>query len=218
MRRAPVLVAAFGVLAIATIGWPGLAMFDARGEVVAAATDGPLTAIVLIGSLGHVGYLGRILAAGLGRRSAAVAAGADPRPTWPPHHGALRPADALRIWRANRAPVAAGLVLVLAWLALAVAGGAFGGPRAAAGFPPQPTPGPSTSPSVEPSPTASPTPRPTASPTPFGSPSSGQPSPSASGSPGTSDGVPSDGPVQSPPRIGSPSAEVPSFVPLSPAP
>jgi NADH:ubiquinone oxidoreductase subunit 2 (subunit N) len=219
MRRAPVLAAAFGVLAIATIGWPGLAMFDARGAIVAAATDGPLTAIVLIGTLGHVGYLGRILAAGVGRRSAAVASGADPRPTWPPHHRALRPADLLAAWRVNRAPAAAVLVLLLAGLALAVTGGAFGGPRAAAGFPPQPTPGPSTSPSVEPVPSPSPTSAPSVVPTPIVSPSSGAPSPSGSGSPGASGGaLPGDSPLQSPPRIGSPSAEVPSFVPLSPSP
>jgi NADH-quinone oxidoreductase subunit N len=219
MRRAPVLAAALVVVTIATIGWPGLAMFDARSEVVAAATSGPLGAIVLIGTLAHVGYLGRILAIGVGRRSAAVAAGAAPRPAWPPHHGTLRPADAVRVWRANRTPAAAALVLVLAGLALTVAAGGFGGPRAAAGSPPQPTPGPSTSPSLEPSPSPSPTLRPTASATPTESPASGSPSPSDGRSPGAS-GSPtaSESPLASPPRIGSPSPAVPSFVPLSPAP
>lgn len=218
MRRAPVLAAAFVVVAIATVGWPGLAMFEARGSVVAGATSDVITPIVLIGTLGHVGYLGRILATGFGRRSAAVAAGADPFPAWPPHHGRLGPADAFRIWHANRAPIAALTVLILAGLALAVAAGGFGGPRAAAGFPPVPTPAPSASPSPSPSPTPSPTVPPTSRPTPSGSPASEEPPPSDGGSPGTSASPPPASPATGSPGASLPSPVAPSFVPIGPSP
>ena len=222
MRHTPVLAAALVVVAITTIGWPGLVMFDARGDIVEAATGGPLTPIVLIGTLAHIGYFGRIVAAGLGRRTSTVAAGADSRPTWR-IHGAVRVADAARIWDTNRAPTAAVVVLLLAGLALAVAGGGFDLPRAAAGLPPRPTPGAPASPSPAPSDSPSPSLRPTAPPTPTGEPASGEPSAAGEQSPGASgsavaSGSPLESPLQSPPRVGSPSPEAPSFVPLGPAP
>ena len=174
-RRAPLLAGALLAIAVATVGWPGLAVFDARGDVVAAATETPLTAIVLIGTLGHIGYFARIAGAGIGRRSAAVAGGLDAWPRWPVRGASIRPADASRIWRANRGPVASFVVVLLAGLAVLVAAGGLGGPRAAIGGLPRPTPSATPSPSI--APTVSPSPPRTRTPIPTSS-----PSPSASGS------------------------------------
>ena len=172
-RRAPLLAGALLAIAVATVGWPGLAVFDARGDVVAAATETPLTAIVLIGTLGHIGYFARIAGAGIGRRSAAVAGGLDAWPRWPVRGASIRPADASRLWRANRGPVASVVVVLLAGLAVLVAAGGLGGPRASIGGLPRPTPSavpsPSFVPTASPSPSQTRTPNPTSSPIPTAS-------------------------------------------------
>jgi formate hydrogenlyase subunit 3/multisubunit Na+/H+ antiporter MnhD subunit len=200
-RRAPLLALAVVVIAVVTIGWPGFALFDARSAVVASATGGPFTAIVLIGTLAHVGYFGRILAAGIGRRSSAVAGGMGPWPSWPARGVRLMPSDAERLWTANRAPIAAALVLALAMLSLLVSAGGLDGPRAAAGPAPRVTPSPSASPTPSPTPRPLPTGRPTATPTPVESPSE-----PATGSPAPGDGS------------ASPSSGNPSGSPVSPSP
>lgn len=146
MTRSPLLAGAFGLLALATVGWPGLAYFDARTTIVEAALGGPARAIVLLGMLGSVGYLGRILAAGLGRRSPTVAASADPRPLWPTRGDEPLVRVLPRAWRANRAPIAATLVALLAAGSIVVGMGGGGAREAAAAPAPTLPPSPSVAP------------------------------------------------------------------------
>ncbi len=127
--RSPILGVAFGVIAIAAIGLPGMAAFEARGALVSAALPGPFDAIVTIGAFAPIVYLGRLLLVGIGRPSAAVAAAPRGVIRW---HGGRTPgwaggslAGAVRAVpaevRANRLPLAAAAVLGLAILGLAVA-------------------------------------------------------------------------------------------------
>ena len=206
-RRSPILAVALLLVAAASIGWPGLAMFDARSDVIRVAAGSPLGAVAAIAVLAHLGYFARILAVGLGRRTAAVAAGPETRLYLPggPSRGR---GSASRVWRENRPLAAAAAVLILALIGLFVAAGGLGGPSAAAGGPPR---GPTASPTPSPVPSASPSP----SPSPTRAPSTPVPTeptePSAPASPEVS---PSDG--ASPAASGA-SAEA-SFVPISPAP
>jgi formate hydrogenlyase subunit 3/multisubunit Na+/H+ antiporter MnhD subunit len=133
--RSPLLAASFVAVVVAGIGLPGFAAFDARASLVDLALDGPLATLVLVGTLSPLAYYGRLFAAGLGRPAGRVAG-----ETWRPRIEALDLTDlpgwSRRSWDANRAVSSAGLSLVLAVLAIAVAGGAFGVTTAAAGLPP----------------------------------------------------------------------------------
>ncbi len=145
-RRSPMLLVALMAIAVATIGWPGLAAFAARGSLIDLVLDGPLALFTLVASLAGVVVYGRVLLAGLappGHAVDAAAAGRPSRPAGRPRgpspslHG-----DAIDAWIANRGLIAAAGVLALSGLALAVAGGGLGVADAAAGLPPgagQPT-------------------------------------------------------------------------------
>ena len=134
--RSPILAIAFGATVIASIGLPGLAAFQARGELIALTLDGIPAIIVWLGVLSPVVYYGRLFLVGIGR--------ADPRGAgaagWRPRVAPLAMTD-LRgwltmTWSDNRAFVASIGALVLAVLALGVSAGLFGGPEASAGLPP----------------------------------------------------------------------------------
>ena len=129
--RSPVSAVAFGLVVLASLGFPGLAAFEARSTLVAAAIDGPFATLVVVGVLAPVAYYGRLLAVGLRR------------PDGPPEPGAWRPQVApvnltapgewwRKTWEANRAFTGALVAALLALLAVSAAGGAFGGPEAAA--------------------------------------------------------------------------------------
>ncbi len=133
--RSPLLAGTFALVALASLGLPGLAAFDARSSLVSLSLDGPLALIVLLGTLTPAAYYGRLLLVGLDRAGGR----AEPR-TWRP---TLEPLDltdlpgwAGRSWAANRRVGAASGAIVLALLAVAVSIGGFGGPEAAAGLPP----------------------------------------------------------------------------------
>ncbi len=74
-RRSPLLGLALLAIAVASIGWPGLAVWEARGTLVDLAIDGPLEAVVALGSLASVAYYARLLVVGMRRPSPAVIAG-----------------------------------------------------------------------------------------------------------------------------------------------
>ena len=176
-RRSPLLGVALGVIAAASVGWPGLVVWEARGRILELAVDGPLRVIIAAGGIASLAYYGRLLAVGLRRPSETVAAGPNPWPERPPREVAERVAarraavvDALTamepLWSLNRAPIAAVLVLVLSLAGCAVAAGGFGiaeaarAPSAQSGVPQdgagpsaEPSPGlePSLDPSAEPS-------------------------------------------------------------------
>jgi len=134
--RSPLLAAAFGLIVVASIGFPGLTAFEARSALVELAADGPLTALVLIGTLAPLAYYGRLLSIGLARPDGPL----DPEIDWRPRIARLDLTALSAWWRttwsANRA-FSSGLVAVLlAVLAAATSAGAFGGPVAADGVGP----------------------------------------------------------------------------------
>jgi len=134
--RSPALGVVLALVVIASVGVPGLAAFDARGALVGLAVDGPLAALVLLGTLSPLAYYGRLLVVGVGRPEGRHLGGRGWRPVVSPIdltdiRGWLR-----RTWSDNLAVTATGGATVLAILALAVSTGAFGALQAAAGLPP----------------------------------------------------------------------------------
>jgi len=134
-RHSPALGIAFAGILVAAIGLPNMALFQARTDLVSSAMPGigPIVAIV-IAAMPAI-YLGRIAIAGLAPVSPAVAAGMPGRPRWRggraagwsggPVTQAIRaiPGEL----RANRAPLMALGVVLLAVMALLTATGGAGG-------------------------------------------------------------------------------------------
>ena len=136
VRRSPLLTVTFALIALASIGYPGLVAFDARTTIVNDTLTGPLATIVLIAVLAPIAYYGRLLVIGLLPPDRLV----EPVDAWRPvvkrlDLTAVRP-WLTATWDANRAFSTGAIAFVLAILALATAGGAFGGPAAAAEGPP----------------------------------------------------------------------------------
>ncbi len=134
--RSPLLTVAFGLVVIASVGYPGLASFEARTAIIEGALPGPFATVVLIAALAPIAYYGRLLVIGLRRPDRVL----DPVDAWRP---VVTPLDVTAIrpwlsttWQANRAFSTGAIAFVLAVTALATAGGAFGGPAAAAEGPP----------------------------------------------------------------------------------
>jgi hypothetical protein len=181
--RAPSLAAVLAVVVLASIGLPGLAAAEARGQLVSLVLDGPVALVVLVGTLSPLLYYGRVFAIGMQR------AGVGPRIAWRPVLDRIDLTDVRaslrRAWTDNRLVAATAGAGLLAILALVVSAGAFGAPEAAAGLPPAIgesvesfTPGQSTEPAASDLPGSSDAPSAepgTASPEP-----SGEPSPTAS--------------------------------------
>jgi NADH-quinone oxidoreductase subunit N len=135
-RRSPILAVAFGLVMIATVGFPGLSTFEARTALVRLSLDGPLATIIAIATLAPLLYYGRLLVVGLARPDGV----GRPAGAWRP---SLRPADVTATrqwlrgtWNDNRAFTTAVVAALLGVLAVATAAGAFDGPAAAAGLPP----------------------------------------------------------------------------------
>jgi NADH:ubiquinone oxidoreductase subunit 2 (subunit N) len=137
-RRSPLLAIALVGIVVATIGAPGLLAWSVRASLVQGAAGGPLQAILLLAGLASLVYYARIGLVGLGRPSLLVAAAPTDRPV-----AAARTGTAIEAvqagWRTNRAPIAAGFVLVLVLVSLVVATGGLGGPDAARAAAPEPS-------------------------------------------------------------------------------
>jgi NADH-quinone oxidoreductase subunit N len=131
MRKAPWLAVGFGIIAVGAIGLPGMALFDARAILVNDAVGGPAGVFILVAALTPIAYLGRILATGIGRPTDAVASAPSGNPRWRggreagwsdlPLRQILRalPAEL----EANRAPLVAVGVVILAAIGFAFAAG-----------------------------------------------------------------------------------------------
>ena len=134
--RSPILAVGLVLVVIASVGFPGVAAFDARAALVNGSLGGPSATVVLIGTLAPIAYYIRLFAIGLARPDRAT----GPLSAWRPvikrlELTALRPW--LRTtWDVNRAFTSASIALMLALLALGTSAGAFGGPAAAAEGPP----------------------------------------------------------------------------------
>jgi formate hydrogenlyase subunit 3/multisubunit Na+/H+ antiporter MnhD subunit len=124
--RSPLLGASLAVVAVAAVGLPGTAVFVSRRDVIDGAVGGPLGLIVLAGSLGSVAIYGRLLWVGLRTPGASVAGTADWRPVgpagWRSRSGG-RAGQAAAGWDANKLPIAAVAVLLLAVISMAVSAG-----------------------------------------------------------------------------------------------
>ena len=83
VRRAPALGIAFGAIILGSVGLPGMAVFDARITLVGEAVPGLPGFLVLVVALSPVVSLGRVLGAGFGLPSAAIAGAPSGRPRWP---------------------------------------------------------------------------------------------------------------------------------------
>ena len=144
--RSPLLAIAFGLIVVAGLGFPGLAVFEARSTLVDLAVGGPLALLVLLGTLAPLAYYGRLLSIGLGRPDGPP----DPEIDWWPRISKLDVTAPGAWWQANwttnRAFSSSLVAVVLAILAVATSAGAFGIPEAAAA---SRSDGPSPSPSVE---------------------------------------------------------------------
>jgi formate hydrogenlyase subunit 3/multisubunit Na+/H+ antiporter MnhD subunit len=155
-RRSPVLGLALLGVFVASIGLPGMLVLSTRIDLARLALPGPLAIGLLALSLVSLAYYARLAVIGLRRPSVAVASGADWMPRMvgrerlparsrrrgvsasPRRQPPDQLVDVLSILRANRGPIAAGVVLVMAVIAVAVSGGAFGVEAAAAGARPVP--------------------------------------------------------------------------------
>jgi len=163
--RAPILGVVLGLVVVASIGLPGLAAAEARGQLIALVLEGPVAAIVMLGTLSPLLYYGRLFAVGIDRT------GGIERVGWRPAFDRIDLTNVRvslrRAWADNRNVTATAGAAVLAILALFVSAGAFGGPQAAAGLPPvvgesvesfgpgeSEAPAASDAPTVEPSPGA----------------------------------------------------------------
>ena len=79
--RAPVLGLALVAIVLASVGWPGMAAFAARGTLVGLVLDAPLSSLLLAFALSAILYYGRLAVIGLLRPGPLVAAaGSRPRP------------------------------------------------------------------------------------------------------------------------------------------
>lgn len=134
--RSPALGVVLALVVIASVGVPGLAAFDARGEIVGLAVDGPLAVLVLLGTLSPLVYYGRLLFVGVGRPDGRLAGGGSLRPVVSPVDLTNLRGWLSRTWSDNLVVTATGGAALLAILALAVSSGAFGASTAAAGLPP----------------------------------------------------------------------------------
>ncbi len=180
-RRAPVLAIGLVAIAIATIGWPGLSVWEVRATIADLALPGVLAVIVTIAPLGGLVVYGRILAIGLQPESQHVKTGRGERPSWPaplPNRPMVGRSPVERgfekaghaaggmldvAWllpaaiRRNRMGLASLAVLVLAGLSITVSAGGFGVPAAARAVPAlvEPGPGQPTEPNETPGPSPS---------------------------------------------------------------
>jgi NADH-quinone oxidoreductase subunit N len=134
--QSPALGVVLALVVIASVGVPGLAAFDARGEIVGLAVDGPLAVLVLLGTLSPLVYYGRLLFVGVGRPDGRHAGGGGWRPVVSPVDLTNLRGWLSRTWSDNLTVTATGGAALLAILALAVSSGAFGASTAAAGLPP----------------------------------------------------------------------------------
>jgi NADH-quinone oxidoreductase subunit N len=149
LRRAPTLGVGLVVIAAATVGWPGVLVWDARLAALQAATGGLALLVATLAALGTTVAVARILGMGFGRPEPLVAAAPGELARVPA--GLRAAARALRrpegrrlatlraashevrpLLEMNRTPLRALLVVLLAGLALMTAVGAFGIQDAAA--------------------------------------------------------------------------------------
>jgi formate hydrogenlyase subunit 3/multisubunit Na+/H+ antiporter MnhD subunit len=86
-RRAPVLAVSLGLIAAASIGWPGFVAWEARSSLIDLSLPRAIAILVTIAPLGAAAIYGRILVVGLALPGNAVSEGRGERPRWPTEVG-----------------------------------------------------------------------------------------------------------------------------------
>jgi hypothetical protein len=87
LRRAPILGLALVAIAVATLGWPGSSVFEARSTLIDLALPDRLHLLGGVAIVLSLGYYGRLLLVGLLSPTDAVKAAAGERPRWSPTRG-----------------------------------------------------------------------------------------------------------------------------------
>ena len=134
-RHSPVLGVSFAAILVAAVGLPGIAIWESRSSLIGSAMPGLGGIVTPLIALMPAIYLGRIALAGVEPIGVAVAAGPSGRPRWSAGRALgwsdARRLDALRAvpaeLRANRVPLMALGVLLLAAMAVVTAIGGTGG-------------------------------------------------------------------------------------------
>lgn len=134
--RSPILGVAYVVVVLASVGVPGLAIFEARVGLVGLNFQGPLAVVVLVATLAPLAYYLRIALVGVARTEPGPAPGGGRRPVVGPLDVTDLPGWSSRTWSDNRAFTAAGATMLLAVLAVVVSAGGLGVTDAATGGPP----------------------------------------------------------------------------------
>jgi len=126
VRRSPILAVTFVVIAVAGVGFPGLAAYDARTSLVDLALDPPFSTIVLIATLAPIAYYARLFVIGVAPPDHILETpvGWYPRFERPAAMGPRR--WLLRTWDRNRGFTTAIVAAGLAVLALLTSAGVFG--------------------------------------------------------------------------------------------
>jgi len=83
LRRAPILGVALVVIVVATLGWPGSAIYEARATLVDLGLPSELHFLGFVAILLAIAYYGRLLAVGLLPTSVRVGSAPGERPRWP---------------------------------------------------------------------------------------------------------------------------------------
>jgi NADH:ubiquinone oxidoreductase subunit 2 (subunit N) len=83
LRRTPVLGLALVAIVVATLGWPGGAVYEARSTLIRLALPGQLQFLFITSVLLSIAYSGRLLVIGALAPSADVAAARSELPRWP---------------------------------------------------------------------------------------------------------------------------------------
>jgi formate hydrogenlyase subunit 3/multisubunit Na+/H+ antiporter MnhD subunit len=136
-RRAPILGVALAAVVVATVGWPGNAVFEARSSLIGLSLPSQLGMLGPIAILLTLAVYARIFVVGLLAPGDRVMAADGERPRWPAGPGLAADATsghgaadaARRIFEAvklNRTIRASLLVLVLGAMAVVLAMGGFG--------------------------------------------------------------------------------------------
>jgi formate hydrogenlyase subunit 3/multisubunit Na+/H+ antiporter MnhD subunit len=127
VRRSPILAAAFVLIAIAGVGFPGLAAYDARTTLVDLALDPPFSTVVLVATLAPIAYYARLFVIGVAPPDQIIEASAG----WGPTVVRIRGVGARRwlatSWDRNRAFTTAVIAAALAVLSVLTSAGVFGG-------------------------------------------------------------------------------------------
>ena len=134
--RSPLLGLTFVLVVLASIGLPGLAIFEARVGLVGLNFDGPLATIVLLATLAPLAYYIRLGVIGVGRPEPGPAPGGGRRPEIGPLDVTDLAGWGSRTWSDNRAFTATGATLLLAVVAVVVSAGGVGVTEAAVSGPP----------------------------------------------------------------------------------